>query len=82
MARPRKVIHDDRYDETSLNHDLTPEEIRARTAALEAGEAGEAGVAGGSYVIEEDSEQPLEIGARDDGSYFDVLRDDDSEDDY
>ncbi|HLU70227.1 MAG TPA: hypothetical protein VKZ88_05610 [Fibrobacteria bacterium] len=79
MARPRKVIHDDRYDETALNHDLTPEEIRARTAALEASEAG---VAADGYVIEEDSEQPLEIGARDDGSYFDVLRDDDSEDDY
>ncbi len=78
MARPRKVIHDDRYDESALNHDLTPEEIRARTAALEAGETVE------SYVIEEDSdaEQPLEIGARDDGSYFDALRDDDSEDDY
>jgi len=78
MARPRKVIHDDRYDESALHHDLTPEEIRARTAALEAGEGD------GGYVMEEDSdaEQPLEIGARDDGSYFDVLRDDDSEDDY
>lgn len=78
MARPRKVIHDDRYDESALNHDLTPEEIRARTAALEAGESGD------TYMLEvdNDSEQPLEIGAREDGSYFDALRDDDSEDDY
>ena len=79
MARPRKNIHDDRYDEEALNHDLTPEQIRARSAAAEAAAALDAGHDAGS---DDEAEVHLaELGEREDGDYFESLPDDESEDD-
>jgi hypothetical protein len=81
MGRPRKSEHDDLYNEDALNHDLTPEEIRERSLAQDDALA----VDDAARIVDErdpDAEEPLiEIGEREDGGYFDSLRDDDSEDD-
>jgi hypothetical protein len=81
MARPRKSEHDDLYNEDSLNHDLTAEEIRERSLANDDTQVG----LGADRILDErdpDAEEPpIEIGEREDGGYFDSLRDDDSEDD-
>jgi hypothetical protein len=87
MARPRKTEHDDLYNEDSLNHDLTPEQIREQTALQDESQGANVAEREGDRDADLQSqrdgeaEEMLELGEREDGEYFDSLRDDESEDD-
>lgn len=85
MARPRKSDQDDRYNEESLNHDLSHEGIQdqanGREDRLTAFDSARGTVAS-EFDTDMDTEDPVaELGMREEKGYFESMMDEESYDD-